>query len=113
MSTPFKMKGFSGFGEGTGSPLRLFGGIGGILKNIMKKKRGGEDNIDVPMHGDEAHSGGEGDTMENIGPLDESGNPIFQNLDTGGGGPSGGRKWGEGQMSNVQNGGSKKWTGAQ
>jgi len=94
MNKSYNQKPFSGFGEGTSwkSPIRFFGGFTRLFKNPSRK--GGGDNISVPMHGDEAHGGGEGNTTENTGPLDESGNPIFQNLNTSGGGG----KWGGGQM---------------
>tara|TARA_Y100001963_G_scaffold50318_1_gene70449 strand:- start:34 stop:333 length:300 start_codon:yes stop_codon:yes gene_type:complete len=68
MSTPFKMKGFSGFGEGTGSPLRLFGGVKSLISKVFNRggddapamQEGGGDNLGtVPTHGPEAHTGGD------------------------------------------------------
>ena len=68
MSTPFKMKGFSGFGEGTGSPLTLFGGIknlvsrafGGGGDDAPAMQEGGDNLGTVAPHGPEAHTGGGG-----------------------------------------------------
>tara|TARA_R100001082_G_C4305588_1_gene134417 strand:+ start:141 stop:446 length:306 start_codon:yes stop_codon:yes gene_type:complete len=96
MSTPFKMRGFSGFGEGTGSPLTLFGGIknlvsrafGGGGDDAPAMQEGGDNLGTVAPHGPEAHTGGDREVISAPNRAEEM-MSLSNSL-------GGGMKWGQG-----------------